>query len=303
MVKIVSDYHEAFGITHSGTMHADEVFATAFLDLYFEDFKVIRLKEVPNDISNKTIVYDIGKGKFDHHQADAKIRENNIKYSSFGLIFEEYGLAYLKKINLKNTRAIYNYLVKDFIEAIDAIDNGMFPVITSNYKVKTVSEIIKLFNPSYMSNDDENEQFIKAVMVAKIILTEEIKNINGKVIASKKVKQLLNKNTGPILILDEYLPYEETILTSLKGKTIKLVIYPSNRGGYAIKTVPISLNDKTSRVYFPKKWAGLTNKNLEQVTGIKGANFCHVNRFILTANTKEAAIKLANITIDSDEKI
>ena len=131
-----------------------------------------------------------------------------------------------------------------------------------------------MFNPSYMSNDDENEQFIKAVMVAKIILTEEIKNINGKVIASKKVKQLLNKNTGPILILDEYLPYEETILTSLKGKTIKLVIYPSNRGGYAIKTVPISLNDKTSRVYFPKKWAGLTNKNLEQVTGIKGANFC-----------------------------
>ncbi len=302
MITLVKDINEANGITHNGTMHADEVFATAFLSLYFGNFKVARVSEVPKDISTNTIIYDIGKGKFDHHQTDARIRDNGIKYSSFGLLFEEYGLNYLKKLKLKNTKTIYNYLVKDFIEAIDAIDNGIFPEIKSIYKIKTVSDVIKIFNPSYGSNDNEDEQFIKAVSLAESILTEELKNVIGKVEAGAKVKKLLNKTKGSILILDEYLPYEETVLTSLSGKKIKFAIYPSNRGGYGIKTIPISTTDKTSRVYFPKEWGGLTNDDLEKVTGVKGSLFCHTNRFLMTASDLNTAIKLAEIAINTNEQ-
>ena len=302
MITLVKDINEANGITHNGTMHADEVFATAFLSLYFGDFKVARVSEVPKDISTNTIIYDIGKGKFDHHQTNARIRDNGIKYSSFGLLFEEYGLSYLKKLKLKNTKAIYNYLVKDFIEAIDAIDNGIFPEIKSIYKIKTVSDVIKIFNPSYGSNDKEDEQFIKAVSIAESILTEELKNVIGKVEAGAKVKKILNKTKGSILILDEYLPYEETILTSLSGKKILFAIYPSNRGGYGIKTIPISTTDKTSRVYFPKEWGGLTNDDLEKVTGVKGSLFCHTNRFLMTASDLNTAIKLAEIAINTNEQ-
>ena len=302
MITLVKDINEADGITHNGTMHADEVFATAFLSLYFGNFKVARVSEVPKDISTNTIIYDIGKGKFDHHQSDARIRDNGIKYSSFGLLFEEYGLSYLKKLKLKNTKAIYNYLVKDFIEAIDAIDNGIFPEIKSIYKIKTVSDVIKIFNPSYGSNDKEDEQFIKAVSLAESILTEELKNVIGKVEAGVKVKKILNKTKGPILILDEYLPYEETVLTSLSGKKILFAIYPSNRGGYGIKTIPISTTDKTSRVYFPKEWGGLTNDALEKVTGIKGSLFCHTNRFLMTASDLDTAKKLAELAININEK-
>ena len=302
MITLVKDINEADGITHNGTMHADDVFATAFLSLYFDNFKVARVNEVPKDISSNVIVYDIGNGKYDHHQSNARIRDNGIKYSSFGLLFEEYGLRYLKKLKLKNTKAIYNYLVKDFIEGIDAIDNGIFPLIKADYKVKTVSDIIKIFNPSYLSNDSLDEQFVKAVNLAETILIYELKNVVGKVEAGVKVKKLLNKTKGPILILDEYLPYEETILTSLDGKKIKLVIFPSNRGGYAINTVPISTIDKTSRVYFPKNWGGLSNSDLEEVTGIKGSLFCHTNRFLMTAKDLDTAKKLAEIAIDVNEK-
>ena len=203
MITLVKDLNEANGITHNGTMHDDEVFATAFLSLYFGDFKVARVSEVPKDISTKTIVYDIGKGKFDHHQNDARIRDNGIKYSSFGLLFEEYGIKYLKKLKIKNVKEVYNFFVKDFIEAIDAIDNGIFPEIKSLHKVKIVGDLIKLFNPSYGSDDTEDEQFIKAVEFAKIMFIEELKNVVGKVEASKKVKTILKKTKGSILILDE----------------------------------------------------------------------------------------------------
>ena len=301
MVRIVDDIDKAKFITHSGTMHADEVFATAFLDLYFEDVPLIRRNEVPNNIKDDVIIYDIGKGKFDHHQMDARVRDNGIKYSSFGLLFEEYGLKYLEKLGLDNKEDVYNYFVKDLVEGIDAIDNGIFPMIESSYKVKTISDVIKLFNPSYLSKDSVNDNFLRAVELAKTIIIYEIKNINGKVMASIRVKSLLEECKESILVLDGFLPYEETILSSSKYDKIKLVVYPSNRGGYAVKTIPISSINKTSRVYFPKEWGGVFNKELEKVTGVRGANFCHVNRFILTADTLESALKLAEITIDKNE--
>ena len=300
MIKIVNDIRCATFITHSGVFHADDVFATAFLDLYFTNISVIRLDSVPLNVDNDVIIYDIGKGKFDHHQKEARIRDNGIKYSSFGLLFEEYGLSFLERLKIENKEEVYDYLVKDFILSIDAIDNGEFPSVTANYKVKTVSDIIKLYNPSYGSNDTSNENFVKAVNVAESIFSFELKNVCGKVKASKKVKELLKNNNTDILLLDEYLPYEEVILTG--NYNTKLVIYPSNRGGYCVKTVPISLEDKNSRVYFPLKWAGLVNEDLEKTSGIKDITFCHVNRFLVATKSLEAALKVASVTMDANEK-
>ena len=300
MIKIVNDIRCAKFITHSGVFHADDVFATAFLDLYFTNISVIRLDSVPLNVDNDVIIYDIGKGKFDHHQKEARIRDNGIKYSSFGLLFEEYGLSFLERLKIENKEEVYDYLVKDFILSIDAIDNGEFPSVTANYKVKTVSDIIKLYNPSYGSNDTSNENFVKAVNVAESIFFFFLKNVCGKVKASKKVKELLKNNNSDILLLDEYLPYEEVILTG--NYNTKLVIYPSNRGGYCVKTVPISLEDKNSRVYFPLKWAGLVNEDLEKTSGIKDITFCHVNRFLVATKSLEAALKVASVTMDANEK-
>ena len=58
-----------------------------------------------------------------------------------------------------------------------------------------------------------------------------------------------------------------------------------------LRQFPISTTDKTSRVYFPKSWGGLSNCDLEEVTGIKGSLFCHTNRFLMTASTLDTAKK------------
>ena len=49
MIQIVHNIEEANCITHSGTMHADEVFATAFLHLYKKEIKVFRTNSLKND--------------------------------------------------------------------------------------------------------------------------------------------------------------------------------------------------------------------------------------------------------------
>ena len=61
------------------------------------------------------------------------------------------------------------------------------------------------------------------------------------------------------LELEEYIPYEETILKNEEGNHILFALYPSNRGGWGIKTIKKSTEDKTDRLSFPENWAGLEN--------------------------------------------
>lgn len=288
-MKLVKNIYEAEFVTHSGTMHADEIFATAFLDLYYGDITVFRTTSVPTDLKKNVIVYDIGRGKYDHHQEDAKKRDNGITYCSFGLLWQDFGRDFLKKRNIENIEDVFTAFDKDFIEAIDADDNGVFPKIDAPYKVKTLSEVIKLFNPGYKSGQDETIQFAKAVSFAKNIIEEELISVTGKVIAKQQVLKSLEKKENHTLFLEEYMPYEQTILQEESANDIYFVVYPSNRGGYGIKTVPISQEDHTKRLDFPEEWAGLENEELERTSGIKGLTFCHLTRFLTCCDTLETA--------------
>ena len=293
---VVNNINEANCITHSGTMHADEVFATAFLDLYLDDVRVFRTNKVEN-VSSDVLVYDIGRGKYDHHQIDAEKRDNGITYSSLGLLWKEFGKDFLKKYNFSNIEEVFNGIDKDLIEGIDADDNGFFPKVEANYKVKNLPSIIKMFNPSFDSGENEKDQFIKAVKLAKTIFEEEVIYVNGKVISDKKVTDIINNSdvSKGYLYLEEYIPFEDAIFSHPLGDKILFVAYPSNRGGYAIKTVSKNSGDRTSRKLFPEEWAGLQGKELEEVSGITGLNFCHTGRFIVNCSSFEAMTSVLSI--------
>ena len=298
MVRVVHNIKEANCITHSGTMHADEVFATAFLDLYLGNVRVFRTNKVDfSKIDDNVLVYDIGRGEFDHHQEDALKRENGITYSSLGLLFKKFGRDFLIKQKIMDIDLVFQGIDKDLIEAIDADDNGFFPKIEAPYKVKTISSMIKIFNPSYQSLENESEQFLKAVEVAKRIFEEEVIYINGKVLADKKVKEEIDKldDNSKYMILDEYIPYEECVLSCEKTKNLLFVAFPSNRGGYAIKVIPKDLNDHTARMPFPLEWAGKVDSELENVSGIEGLTFCHVGRFIVSCRDLDVVFKVLNL--------
>ena len=295
MVRLVNNIKDANCITHSGTIHSDEVFSTAFLSLYLPEVIVYRSKG--NDLADASpnaLVYDIGRGEYDHHQMDALKRDNGITYSSFGLLWKKFGKDYLEKNNYNNIDDLFNGIDKDLVEGIDADDNGFFPKIDASYKVKTLPNIIKIFNPSYDSGETESEQFLNAVNLARIILEEEIIYINGKVISDKKVEEIINNSdtSKGYLYLEEYIPFEDAIMNNPKGENILFVAYPSNRGGYAIKTVGKNPNDKTARRLFPEEWAGLSDLELEKVSNIKGLKFCHNGRFIVNCSDYDTMLKV-----------
>ena len=69
----------ANGFTHAGKFHADDVFATALLQIIRPDIRITRGFVVPDDFDG--IVYDIGFGMFDHHQEPREYRANGIPYA------------------------------------------------------------------------------------------------------------------------------------------------------------------------------------------------------------------------------
>lgn len=300
-MKIVTKIEEADYITHSGTMHTDDVFATAFLDLYKKDIKLIRVKEITDAVKENALIYDIGRGIYDHHQEDAKVRENGIKYSSFGLLFKDFGRDYLNEQQVEDVETVFKAIDKELIEGIDAVDNGVFPEINATFKVKTLDDIIKSCNPSYGSSQNENDQFIKAVELAKVIFQETLSNIIGKTKAKKIILEKIATTTKSYLELDEYIPYEETVLKSDDASHILFALYPSNRGGYGIKTIKKSSEDKTDRLPFPEEWAGLEKEQLENISGIKDIEFCHSGRFLVICKTKEAAYKVLDKVLQKEK--
>ncbi len=303
-VKITNNPNEATLITHDAKFHPDDVFSTMFLSKFIENPVVYRasVRNIPE--IKDAIIYDIGFGKFDHHGADARYRENsNIKYCSFGLLWEEYGRQYLDKIETEDKEMLYKAIEDKLVKQIDGIDNGLFYKIESPYSILDLDKIIDSFNNTWKEKTDNNENFLKAVSFAEIIFDNLLKKENSTITAIKCVEKKLENVEGNILILDEYMPYTEAIFNSKleKVKNIKVVILPSNRGGYNIKPLTISKDNKDLIVNWPKEFLGKHDKELAQLSGVKTAFFMHATGFLASTETLEDAIKLANIAINYSE--
>ena len=54
-----------------------------------------------------------------------------------------------------------------------------------------------------------------------------------------------------------------------------------------------------SRKSFPVAWGGKIDKELQSVSGVLEAVFCHRGLFFAVAKSKEGAIKLAELALDS----
>ena len=75
MIEIKDNLDDARFVTHAGSFHADDIFATIFLEKVFQNIELYRTNEIISDMKiEEKIVYDIGLGKFDHHQKEVKTR-------------------------------------------------------------------------------------------------------------------------------------------------------------------------------------------------------------------------------------
>ena len=250
--------------------------------------------------NEKGIVYDIGYGEYDHHQPGGNgERLNGVKYAAFGLIWKAFGKEYLKSINATNIDDVWEAIDKKLVQNVDSIDNGQLKISTQfDFEVITLSNVISMYNSNWDDeNENQDEQFLKALDLANNIFERIVKNAISKMNAKEKIEMSIKKSKNHILVLDEFMPWKEFLLESENGKDILFAVFPSNRGGYNVYAVPKELGSFESRKLFPESWAGLKDEDLQKVSGVETATFCHKNRFLSVAKSKEDALKLAEIAI------
>lgn len=77
-------------------------------------------------------------------------------------------------------------------------------------------------------------------------------------------------------------------------------MYPSLRGGYNWQAVPMEENSFGQRKAVPSEWRGLKGSDLQKVTGVATATFCHPGGFIGGADELNDAIAMARLAIASN---
>lgn len=301
MLRITKNVNEANMITHASKFHADDVFSTAFLSQIIDSPVVCRVNNIDFSVREDVLVYDIGFGKFDHHQKDFDLKhDNGIKYASFGLLFKEYGMSYLNNINSKYSEIVFSMIEHDLIESIDAIDNGDFPIIDTSYNYKSIDSIIGDFNASWNEDVDNDIYFMKAVSVAEMIFLSVVRKCFAKAEAKEIVEKAIDSSSDNIMYLPIYMPFKDFVISSNNPKAVDILfcITPSNRGGYNVHTIPKDKNTHITRCDLPSSWGGLVNEDLQKISGVDSATFCHVGLFLGACGMLNDAYKMARIAID-----
>ena len=289
MNNLLDKIHQqnATAFTHSGKFHADDVFSAALLLYLNPEITITRGNRVPDDF--KGIVFDIGRGRYDHHQKDSRVRENGIAYAAFGLLWEELGAEILGE-------ELADKFDESFVQPLDNNDN--------TGEKNELASLIGNFNPTWDAEGSNDEAFFQAVSVAGMILENKFDRYRGNERADKRVEEIYERHMqafhdrekhsedAKILILPEFVPCQKF----LSETPVAFVIFPSNRGGYCIQPQKkeFSMNYKCA---FPEAWLGLEGEALQKATGLSGAGFCHKGGFLMSTENLEDAVKACEISL------
>jgi uncharacterized UPF0160 family protein len=299
MVEIIDIANPSLSaITHAGVFHADEVLGTAILEKAFGEVRLARVNNLPGGLSDNVIVYDIGGGRFDHHQPDGNgIRENGVPYASAGLLWKEYGPSIVSSST--DSEWLMTYVDRVLIQGVDAADNGMVGFDTDPNKQLSFSRMIAGFNPEWDEEKDFDNAFLEAVAFARTVLANVVKRGSALLRSREIVSEAIERSEGGIMVLDEALPWQDAVAESNSPKAINLlfVVFPSSRGGYSWQGIPDEPNSYTQRLSVPKAWWGLSGKDLQDAAGVADATFCHRTGFAGSAESLEGALALVRRAI------
>lgn len=285
-------------VTHNGTFHADDIFSAAVLSIYLKNnIKIIRTRD-PKIIEKGDYVFDIGgiydadKNLFDHHQKEgAGQRKNGVPYASIGLVWKKFGK------NICGDEIIAEQIDQKLIQFIDANDNGI-----NTFEVKddispyTIQDVFYSFRPSFSENQDHDKIFLELVDFAKKILLREVVKMKDSKKVSKIVQDVYeNTEDKRLIVLDENYPWGEV----LGAHTEPIyVVYPKVEM-WRVECVRKEKYSFENRKPLPESWAGKRDGDLASITGVSDAVFCHNGRFLVVAKSKESAIKLAEIALNT----
>ncbi len=290
-------------VTHDSGFHPDDVFAAATLALYYDKIDqpfIIRRSREAEDIEKADVAFDVGmvydpeKGRFDHHQkGGAGERENGIPYAAFGLVWKHFGL------ELVESEGVWQSVDDQLASPIDGPDNGVsldelkFPGVKPFY----LGDVLGLL---FGGSKDQNKAFAEAVQFAKRILSEFIERAKSGEEAKENILEEYRKSEDKRLAVIDIPSNRNLVTFALYKEEALFAVFPSKSSDdWKLLAIRIHPTDFPAKKNLPESWGGLQGEEIQKVTGVPDAIFCHQKLFLASAKSKEGALALAKIALDN----
>ncbi|GAA6037346.1 hypothetical protein JCM8097_008522 [Rhodosporidiobolus ruineniae] len=321
--------------THSGSFHCDEALAIHMIRLLpeYAQAEIVRSRD-PAEWEKATVVMDVGgtyepeKHRYDHHQRGFEEVFGHgfvTKLSSAGMIYKHFGERIISEVTKQpvsspTVQTLYLKMYQDFVEAVDANDNGIAQYDTTSparYRSRTdLPARVGALNPRWNEESNDEvlfERFLQASQLAGKEFLDRLDYLFKAWLPAREIVQRAVEArksihpSGKIIIFEEFAPWKEHlhILESdlaLPADELPLyVLYPESAAADAkwrIQAVPVSAESFQSRQALPEAWRGIRDDALSELTGIPGGIFVHAAGFIGGNKTKEGALAMAVKALD-----
>ncbi|OIW18908.1 hypothetical protein TanjilG_25351 [Lupinus angustifolius] len=317
--------------THNGSFHCDEALGCFMIRLThkFSNAEIIRTRDSQvleglDAVLDVGGVYDPSRDRYDHHQkgfGEVFGHGFSTKLSSAGLVYKHFGkeiIANELRVNEEHPDVHHIFLAvyRSFMEAIDAIDNGInqydtdqSPKYVNNTHLSSrVGRLNLDWTDLDQSPEKENESFQCAMALAGSEFLDSVRFHVGSWLPARSIvkETLLARHTvdpsGEVLVLNKFCPWK-LHLFELEGELkidppIKYVLYQDERSKqWRVQAVSVSPDRFESRKALPAQWRGLRDDELSKEAGIPGCVFVHMSGFIGGNQNFDGALAMAKAAL------
>ncbi|KAJ5689749.1 UPF0160 protein MYG1 [Penicillium macrosclerotiorum] len=299
--------------THNGHFHADEALAVYLLRLLptYAASPLVRTRDPAQLETCHTVVdvggvYDATANRYDHHQRtfNTTFPKHDTKLSSAGLVYMHFGRAIIAQhMSLPedhvDVNLLYEKLYTDFVEAIDANDNGISAydpaaVAAANLEKRfkdggvTLASIVNdMNNPDPTSpagvSQDEDSLFGRASTLIGNVFVRKLHHASNSwlpartTVGSAYASRTEVHSSGRILVLPQGgVPWKEHLYNFERDASgskdispeaqVYYVLYPESEAEDAkwrVQCVSVSEGSFESRKPLPEAWRGVRDQDLD----------------------------------------
>lgn len=306
--------------THNGHFHADEALAVYMLRMLptYSSASLVRTRDPTLLDTCHTVVdvggiYDDSRKRYDHHQREftSTFPEHKTKLSSAGLVYMHYGRAIIAQhtqlpIDHPDVDLLYTKLYEDFVEAIDANDNGISKYNSDELEKAGIEEKFKSggitlpalvgdlnhddpLNPGTSRSTTENpqaEEDYRFGQASTLMGNAFLRKLHGAATAWLPARSVVKTafeqrdtqhSSGQLLVLPragipwkEHLYNIEQAAAVPEDKQILYVIYPEKEepgSKWRIQAVSKDMASFVNRKSLPEPWRGVRDAELDNVLG------------------------------------
>ncbi|CAH9124943.1 unnamed protein product [Cuscuta epithymum] len=317
--------------THNGSFHCDEALGCYMIRLTnkFKDAQIVRTRdsqvlESLDAVLDVGGVYDPSRDRYDHHQKGFEEifgHGFNTKLSSAGLVYKHFGKEIIaKELQVEeehpDVQRLFLAVYRSFMEAIDAIDNGVNqydtdqpPKYVNNTHLSSrVGRINLDWTESDQSPENENKAFSRAMSLAGSEFMDSVRYYAKSWLPARSIvlECLASRKdvdpSGEIMVLNRFCPWKLHLFELEEELKIdpptKYVLYEDDRSkGWRVQAVAVSPDRFESRKPLPSQWRGLRDAELSKESGVPGCVFVHMSGFIGGNQTYEGALSMAKAAL------